>query len=100
MVNLDQCLLDAVKAAYPESFLKGVPNADSCSGFVKSVAAKLGVPLPSTADADGLAEAVSGWTALPVAPPRSASPRARRRQLQKNPARYLKRPVSSGRTKL
>lgn len=61
MADLEHCLLDAVKAAYDESFLKGVPNADNCSGFVKSVAAKLGVPLPSTADADGIAAAVSGW---------------------------------------
>jgi len=62
MNNLEQCLLDAVKAAWSESFLKGVSNQDNCSGFVKSVAAKLGVPLPSTADADGIADAASGWT--------------------------------------
>ena len=64
MAKLDQCLLDAVKAAYAESFLKGVPNADNCSGFVKSVAAKLGVSLPATADADGIADAVSTWTVV------------------------------------
>jgi len=62
MANLEQCLLDAVKAAYAESFLKGTPNADNCSGFVKSVAARLGVTLPATADADGIAEVASGWT--------------------------------------
>ncbi len=65
MANLDQCLLDAAKASWGESFLKGTPNTNNCSGFVKSVAAKLGVPLPATADADGIADAVSaGWNKL------------------------------------
>ena len=65
MANLDQCLLDAAKTAFSESFLKGTPNKDNCSGFVKSVAAKLGVPLPATADADGIADALSsGWSKL------------------------------------
>jgi hypothetical protein len=65
MANLDQCILDAAKAAWTESFLKVTPNKDNCSGFVKSVAGKLGVPLPATADADGLAEALAAsWTRL------------------------------------
>jgi len=64
MANLDQCLLDAVKAAWSESFLRGLSNQDNCSGFVKSVAGKPGVPLPASADADGIADAVSGWTEL------------------------------------
>ncbi len=65
MPNLDQCILDAAKASWDESFLKGTPNKDNCSGFVKSVATKLGVPLPATADADGIADEVSAsWSKL------------------------------------
>jgi hypothetical protein len=48
MADLDQCILDAAKASWGESFLKGTPNTNNCSGFVKSVAAKVGVPLPAT----------------------------------------------------
>jgi hypothetical protein len=65
MADLDQCILDAAKASWGESFLKGTPNTNNCSGFVKSVAAKVGVPLPATADADGIGDALSaGWTKL------------------------------------
>lgn len=65
MANLDQCLIEAAKSAWTESFLKGTPNAGNCSGFVKSIASRLGVPLPATADADGIADALSsGWHKL------------------------------------
>lgn len=66
MPTLDQCIVDACKASYDESFLKGMRNSDNCSGFVKSVAAKLGVPLAATSDADGIAtEVAASWKKLP-----------------------------------
>lgn len=65
MPNLDQCIIDQCKASWEEAFLKGTLNKNNCSGFVKSVAGKLGVPLPATADADGIVDAISGsWKKL------------------------------------
>ena len=60
MASADQCIVDACKQAWEGSFLPGTPNKDNCSGFVKAVAAQLGIPLPATADADGIASAVAG----------------------------------------
>lgn len=59
MASADQCIVDACKSAWEGSYLPGTPNKDNCSGFVKAVAAQLGVPLPATADADGIASAVA-----------------------------------------
>ena len=65
MPNLDQCIIDQCKASWEEAFLKGTLNKNNCSGFLKSVAGKLGVPLPATANADGLVDAISGsWKKL------------------------------------
>lgn len=61
MANADQCIVDACKNAWEGSFLRGTPNKNNCSGFVKAVASQLGISLPATADADGIAEAVKAW---------------------------------------
>lgn len=56
MPSLDQCIIDSCKTSWEEEFLKGTKNRDNCSGFVKAVAKKLGVPLPDTANADGIVD--------------------------------------------
>jgi hypothetical protein len=71
MSTLDQCIVDACKASWDESFLRGVPNRTNCSGFVKSVAQALAVPLPPQANADGIADtvaSVAGWMQLVSGP--------------------------------
>jgi len=63
MPTLDQCIVDASEAAWEEEFLPGTKNKNNCSGFVKAVAKRLGIPLPDTANADGIADVVSKkWT--------------------------------------
>lgn len=63
MPNLDQCIIEACKTAWDEEIVKGTKNKDNCSGFVKAVAKKLGIPLPETANADGIAsEVAKSWT--------------------------------------
>jgi hypothetical protein len=48
-------ILKACKDSWDETFAPGLPkNSENCSGFVKSVAAKLCAVAPSTADANGL----------------------------------------------
>lgn len=66
MANLDQCIIEQCSVAWEGEFVKGRKNKDNCSGFVKAVAKKLGIPLPETADADGIAAVVSsGWARVP-----------------------------------
>lgn len=60
MTNLDQCILDKAKESWEEEFIKGTQNKDNCSGFVKAVAKKLGIPLPETVNADGIITSISG----------------------------------------
>ena len=55
-MSSDNCLLAACRHAWDGEFLKGTKNSHNCSGFAKAVALALGVPLPATANADGLAE--------------------------------------------
>lgn len=65
MANLDQCVRASLKSSWDEEFLSGTKNKNNCSGFVKSVALKLGVPLPATADADGIVAALKkNWKQL------------------------------------
>lgn len=59
MPNLDQCIVDKCKAVWETEYITGIKNKDNCSGFVKSVAKELGVPLPATANADGIMDAVA-----------------------------------------
>lgn len=58
MKNKDQCIVTACEQSWDESFIKGVLNKNNCSGFVKSVAARLNVHLPST-QADGIVEHIA-----------------------------------------
>jgi cell wall-associated NlpC family hydrolase len=63
MPTLDRCIVNASEAAWEEEFLPGTKNKNNCSGFVKAVAKRLGIPLPDTANADGIADVVSKkWT--------------------------------------
>lgn len=65
MPSLDQCIVDACKAVWNSEFIKGMANKNNCSGFVKAVAKRLGIPLPETANADGITDAVANdWTAV------------------------------------
>jgi hypothetical protein len=65
MPNLDQCIIDKSIASWEEEFISGTINKNNCSGFVKSVAKKLGIPLPETANADGLMDSISqSWKKL------------------------------------
>lgn len=59
MPNLDQCIVEKCKAVWESEFIKGIKNKDNCSGFVKAVAKELGVPIPETANADGIMDAVA-----------------------------------------
>ena len=59
MAEPDACILTNLSASWEEEFLVGTKNKNNCSGFVKSVAAKLGVPIPATANADGITAHVS-----------------------------------------
>ena len=64
MDSLDQCIVNACKNSWDKSYLAGTPNKDNCSGFVQSVAAELGVPMPrgnANAMVDGLEQS---WTKL------------------------------------
>jgi hypothetical protein len=65
MPNLDQCIVDQCTASWEEEFLKGTKNKNNCSGFVKSVAKRLGIPVPETANADGIVDAIrKSWKKL------------------------------------
>lgn len=65
MAELDQCIKEKARNAWEEEFIKGTKNRDNCSGFVKAVAKKLGIPLPETANADGIIDHISlSWNKL------------------------------------
>jgi len=60
----DKCIVDACRAVWEQSFTAGVLNKNNCSGFVKAVAAELGIHLPNT-QADGIADYLDrNWTKL------------------------------------
>lgn len=59
MADPDACMLSNLSASWEEEYLAGTKNKNNCSGFVKSVATKLGVPIPATANADGITDFVS-----------------------------------------
>lgn len=64
MPNLDACIIKHCEASWDEEFITGTANKNNCSGFVKAVAKKLGVPLLDV-NADGLVDAISqSWTKL------------------------------------
>jgi len=61
----DTCIVEKCKQAWDEEFLPGVANKNNCSGFVKAVAKKLGIPLSPTANADGIVTEIAGsWSEL------------------------------------
>lgn len=65
-MSLDTCIVNAATAAWDQSFIAGTQNKNNCSGFLQSVAATLGVSIPSgNADAimGGLPQA-TGWKEL------------------------------------
>src|SRR5688572_8820548 len=60
---LDKCIVDKCKLAWDEEFIPGIANKNNCSGFVKAVAKKLGIPISHTANADGIvAELAGAWS--------------------------------------
>lgn len=64
---LDKCLVQRCTEAWGEEFIVGTKNSDNCSGFVKAVAKKLGVPIDATLNADTIVAAISGspsWSNL------------------------------------
>ncbi len=68
MTTAYDCILKACRDSWDESFVKGFVNRDNCSGFLKAVAKKLGVPVDETAVADGLVDLFAAdpesWTPL------------------------------------
>lgn len=67
MASKEQCILDSLKDSWEQEFTSGIKNKDNCSGFAKSVMAKLGIPMAATANADGIASAVAAsrdWAAI------------------------------------
>lgn len=59
MPNLDQCIIGKCAESWEEEFITGLKNKNNCSGFVKAVAKKLGIPLPETANADGIVDSIA-----------------------------------------
>jgi hypothetical protein len=55
MASPYQHILDACASCWSGSFIAGTINSDNCSGFVKAVAIKLGVPIPDK-NADGIVD--------------------------------------------
>lgn len=64
MATQDACIIDACKQSWDGEFIPGMKNSNNCSGFVKAVLGKLGIPIPSTATADGIMDAIAGWSKL------------------------------------
>lgn len=61
---LDACIVKACERSWEEEFIALIRNKNDCSGFVKSVAQKLGVSLPAV-NADGIVDAISkSWSKL------------------------------------
>lgn len=66
MPSSDARLLDQCQRSWSEEFIPGLRNSGNCSGFLKSVAAGLGVKLPGELNADGLvAHLERHWRPLP-----------------------------------
>ena len=59
MSKLDQCIIEKCNESWEEEFIKGIQNKNNCSGFVKSVTKKLGIPLPETENANGIMDYVA-----------------------------------------
>lgn len=60
----DACIVKKCEESWEEEFVALIRNKNNCSGFVKSVAQKLNVPLPSV-QADGIVDSISkSWTKI------------------------------------
>ena len=63
-MSLDSCIIKKCEESWNEEFIVGIKNEKNCSGFVKSVAKKLNVPLPD-AQADGIVNTIEKtWTKI------------------------------------
>ena len=61
-MSLDNCIVKKCEESWEEQFITGTPNKKNCSGFIKSVAKKLDVPLPNV-QADGIVDTIEkSWT--------------------------------------
>ena len=54
---LDKCIIKKCEESWEEEFVAGIKNKNNCSGFVKAVAKKLGIPLPPV-QADGIIDSI------------------------------------------
>ena len=52
----DSCIVDKCTESWNETTSAGLINKNNCSGFLKCIANKLGVTMPSAADANGLVD--------------------------------------------
>lgn len=63
-MSLDSCIIQKCQESWDEQFIPSTPNSKNCSGFVKSVAKKLDVPLPNV-QADGIVDTIEkSWTKI------------------------------------
>lgn len=61
-MSSDSCIVKKCEESWDEKFIASITNSKNCSGFVKSVAQKLGVPLPNV-QADGIVDTIEkSWT--------------------------------------
>ncbi len=62
----DQCIVDKCIESWDEKTSAGLANRNNCSGFIKGVAQKLGVTIPSHLNADGIVDFMKSerWTVL------------------------------------
>lgn len=64
---LDMWIVDACEAVWEQEFHAGFKNSNNCSGFVKAVAKKLGVPFLQVGRADDIGDYLAKsaeWTLL------------------------------------
>lgn len=64
MESKDKAIVAACTDCWDKEFIKGLKNSQNCSGFVKAVAAKLGVALPQTGNANAIVDFIKGWSQL------------------------------------
>ena len=58
------CIIKKCEESWEEEFVVGIKNKNNCSGFIKTVAQKLGILLPPM-QADGLVDSIEkSWTKI------------------------------------
>jgi hypothetical protein len=58
------CIVKICNSSWEQEFIAGVKNKNNCSGFIKSVAKSLNIPLPQL-QADGILESIeNSWETL------------------------------------